>query len=103
MSVAALTGESTHKLLEQHEWEQRRGAHEARVRAWTEPHRARAIRGGAHPGYDLLFNFYPDRPTWLRRWHPGFDVTLTGAAAAEFLQWKEYRATSSGVSVCPLA
>jgi hypothetical protein len=103
MSRAALTGESTEQVLEQHEWKQRRSAHQARVRAWIDPHHARARRGETHPVYDFLFNYYAYRPTWLLRWHPGLDLTLAGADAIEFLQWKEYRAIDSGVSVCPFA
>jgi hypothetical protein len=79
------------------EWQARRQAHQARVRVWTDPHQARTARGAKHPVYDFLFTYYAFRPAWLRRWHPGPDVTLAGADAREFLRWPEYRETSEGV------
>ena len=63
-------------LLAAPEWRARQAAHEARVRAWTDPHQARASRGEKHPVYDFLFSYYAFRPAWLRRWHPGPDVAL---------------------------
>jgi hypothetical protein len=72
-------------------WRSRQAAHDARVRAWTEPHQQRAARGEKHPVYDFLFTYYAFRPAWLRRWHPGPDVALDGEAAREFLRWPEYR------------
>ena len=78
-------------VLPEAEWRARAAAHEARVRAWTDPHQARAARGEKHPVYDFLFTYYAFRPAWLRRWHPGPDVALAGEAASEFLRWPEYR------------
>lgn len=63
------------------------------MRHWTDPHQARAARGEKHPVYDFLFAYYAFRPAWLRRWHPGPDVLLTGPAAQGFLRWPEYRAS----------
>ncbi len=84
------------------EWRARQAAHEARVRAWTDPHQARAARGERHPVYDFLFSYYAFRPAWLRRWHPGPDVVLeddASAAAEGFLRWPEYRKTAAGVAL----
>jgi hypothetical protein len=78
-------------VMAEPEWRARQAAHERRVRAWTEPHQARAARGEKHPVYDFLFSYYAFRPAWLRRWHPGPDVVLAGEAAREFLRWPEYR------------
>jgi len=89
--------------LSESEWRQRRRAHEQRVLAWTGPHQTRAARGEKHPVYDFLFEYYRFRPSWLRRWHPGPDVTLQGEAAREFLRWPEYRETSDGVALNPAA
>src|SRR6187549_2617557 len=85
--------------LPETDWLARRTAHEARVRAWTDPHQARAARGEKHPVYDFLFSYYAFRPAWLRRWHPGAAVALAGEAAREFLRWPEYHATTHGVVV----
>lgn len=84
-------------------WLARQAMHEARVRAWTDPHQARTARGEKHPVYDFLFNYYAFRAAWLRRWHPGPDVILVGDAARAFLRWPEYRATSDGVILDPAA
>lgn len=76
-------------------WRARRAAHEERVLRWTGPHQERASRGEKHPVYDFLFDYYAFRPAWLRRWHPGPDVVLTGEAAREFLQWPQYHEISA--------
>jgi hypothetical protein len=83
-------------LLDEAEWRRRQRAHEARVRAWTDPHQARAARGEKHPVYDFLFTYYAFRPAWLRRWHPGPDVALAGEAAREFLRRPGYREIELG-------
>ncbi|MCW5549212.1 MAG: 3-methyladenine DNA glycosylase [Opitutaceae bacterium] len=90
-------------FLAEADWLARRSAHEARVRAWTDPHQTRAARGERHPVYDFLFSYYAFRPAWLRRWHPGPDVILAGNAAREFLRWPEYREVDGGVTVDPAA
>ncbi len=73
------------------------------MRAWTDPHQARAARGEKHPVYDFLFTYYAFRPAWLRRWHPGPGVVLAGEAAREFLRWPEYREfETSGTGVPPV-
>ena len=82
---------SSTTVLDERTWRSRRDAHEARVRTWTDPHQARVSRGEKHPVYDFLFSYYAFRPAWLRRWHPGPDVMLTGESAREFLRWSEYR------------
>ena len=86
-------------LLAEADWQERRRAHEERVGAWTEPHQARAARGEKHPVYDFLFTYYRFRASWLRRWHPGPEVVLHGAAAREFLRWPEYREVPDGVEL----
>jgi len=93
----------TATLLAEADWLARRSAHEARVRAWTDPHQARTARGEKHPVYDFLFSYYAFRVAWLRRWHPGPEVVLAGASAREFLRWPEYRETADGVSLDPAA
>src|ERR1044071_7576145 len=90
-------------VLQESEWCARRSAHEERVRAWTEPHQARAARGETHPVHDFLFTYYAFRPAWLRRWHPGPGVALAGERAREFLRWPEYRETAGGVMIDPSA
>ncbi|HXA14338.1 MAG TPA: 3-methyladenine DNA glycosylase, partial [Opitutaceae bacterium] len=87
------------EILAEAEWRVLQREHEARVRAWTDPHQARAARGEKHPVHDFLFEYYAFRPAWLRRWHPGPDAVLTGDGAREFLRWPEYREASGGVGL----
>ena len=94
-----MTAVEPRTILAESDWKSRQRAHETRVRAWTDPHQARAARGEKHPIYDFLFTYYAFRPAWLRRWHPGPDIALAGDAAREFLRWPEYRATLEGVAL----
>ena len=87
------------QVLQTSEWRERQQIHERRVRAWTDPHQERAARGEKHPVYDFLFNYYAYRPSWLRRWHPGIGVILSGEEAREFLRWPEYGETADGIMV----
>jgi hypothetical protein len=89
------------RLVPEDAWRAQAAAHEARVRAWTDPHQERQARGEKHPVYDFLFSYYAFRPAWFRRWHPGPDVVLAGPGAQAFLRWPEYRATADGVAVDP--
>lgn len=93
----------TTPTLSEPAWRARRRDHETRVRAWTDPHVARAARGEKHPVYDFLFSYYAFRPAWLRQWHPGPDIVLAGDGAREFLRWPEYRETPAGVMIAPAA
>jgi hypothetical protein len=90
---------ATTQTLPQETWKARREHHQQRVRNWTDPHKARALRGEKHPVYDFLFSYYSFRPVWLLRWHPGPGLALAGVDAREFLQWREYRETPEGVAV----
>ena len=88
-------------MLDEAAWRDRQAAHERRVRRWTDPHQARASLGEKHPVYDFLFTYYGFRPAWLRRWHPGPDLVLTGESTRDFLRWREYREVPGGVIVDP--
>lgn len=90
-------------VLAEPDWRARQHTHEARVRAWTDPHQARAARGEKHPVHDFLFSYYAFRPARLRQWHPGPGVVLAGEGARAFLRWPEYRETPAGVGVDPAA
>jgi hypothetical protein len=95
-------------VLAEADWLARQAAHEARVRVWTDPHQARASRGEKHPVLDFLFSYYAFRAAWLKRWHPGPDVVLTGESARDFLRWPEYRAVTladgaPGITLDPAA
>ena len=66
-------------VLPRDDWQACAAAHEERVDAWVQPHLERRRRGIAHPVHDFLFTYYSHRPAALRRWHPGYGVTLLDA------------------------
>ena len=51
----------------------------------------------AHPVHDFLFTYYSQRPSALRRWHPGYGVALLDAP--EYADLKGYGSTGAGRSV----
>jgi hypothetical protein len=67
------------EILDRADWWARAEAHAARVDVWVQPHLARRAAGEKHPVHDFLFDYYSQRPAALRRWHPGFGVTLLDA------------------------
>ncbi|MCD4535961.1 3-methyladenine DNA glycosylase [Nocardioides sp. cx-169] len=67
------------QLLGRSSWEPRARAHAARVDAFVRPHLERRGARVKHPVHDFLFTYYSQRPAQLRRWHPGFGVTLQDA------------------------
>ena len=72
-------------------WQARASAHEERVDVWVQPHLERRRRREAHPVRDFLFTYYSQRPAALRRWHPGYGVTLLDAP--EYAALKGYGPT----------
>lgn len=86
-------------MVPEEEWRARQAAHEERVDGWLGGVVERRRRGVVHPVEDFLFEYYSFRPGQLRRWHPGAGVVLGGAAAAEFLQRRDYQAVPGGVTV----
>lgn len=76
------------QILDRATWEARARAHAARVDIRVEPHLERRRLGIAHPVHDFLFTYYAQRPAQLRRWHPGYGVTL--ADAPEYDDLKGY-------------
>ena len=66
--------------LAREEWLAATRAHEARVERYTGAHLERRAHGERHPIEDFLFEYYPHRPSHLRRWHPGPGVVLADAA-----------------------
>jgi hypothetical protein len=75
-------------VLTRAEWQTRAAAHEERVDTWVQPHLERRRQGIAHPVHDFLFTYYSQRPAALRRWHPGYAVTLLDAP--EYVELKGY-------------
>lgn len=68
------------------QWRSAMSAHEARA----DDRLARFRHPGSyHPVYDFLFEYYPVRPSHLKRWHPGFGVHLEGNPPHG--AWRDYR------------
>ena len=53
--------------------------------------------GSYHPVFDFLFEYYPVRPSHLKRWHPGVGTALKGAPP--HAEWRNYHATPEGITV----
>jgi len=53
--------------------------------------------GSYHPVFDFLFEYYPVRPSHLKRWHPGIDTALEGDAPQA--SWRDYHETADGITV----
>jgi len=87
------------EVLDEAVWTQRRDAHIARVDGWLTDHVERRGRGAKHPVEDFLFEYYRFSPSQLRRWHPGYGVTLSGRAAEGLLSWRHYVRVDQGVAV----
>ena len=96
-----MTGGSK-RLLQANEWLALRTAHERRVEPWIAPRLCRASQGAKHPVDDFLFEYYPNRPSLLRRWHPGLGVILLGDEAECYLGVPSYRAVRNGITAAPL-
>ncbi len=75
-------------------WRERAAAHVARVDRYLAPHLQRRGARVKHPVFDFLFTYYSFRPAQLRRWHPGYGVTL--ADAPEYEGLKGYAAVGAG-------
>ena len=87
------------QVLGEPEWQERAAAHEARVDSATAAHVARRRDHSAHPVEDFLFTYYSFKPAQLRRWHPGAEVGLAGAAAAPHRNWRFYGVDRDVISV----
>lgn len=86
-------------MLDPDTWHAREAAHQARVDVWIQPHLERRRKQLAHPVHDFLFTYYSHRPAALRRWHPGYGVTL-GIVQNEWHHFgPEYGANRSGLSI----
>ncbi|RFU23129.1 3-methyladenine DNA glycosylase [Geodermatophilus marinus] len=75
-------------------WTARAQAHAERADALTAGHRARRATGERHPVEDFLYEYYPTRPSVLRRWHPGVGTALEGPAP--HAGWRHYSTGADG-------
>jgi hypothetical protein len=87
------------QVVEQSVWQSLEADHARRVDDATAGHLERRRSGTAHPVEDFLFTYYPFKPSRLRRWHPGPDVVLAGAADLDRGQWRFYRQARGGIQL----
>ena len=86
--------------LDAEQWLVRARDHAVRAKGLIGPHAERARAGEPHPVWDFLFSYYSLRPGQLRRWHPGYGVTLAGDEAIRcYRDRRGYTADMSGVGV----
>ena len=67
------------QVLAREVWETAVAAHATRIHPYLAPHLERREARIKHPVFDFLFTYYSYRPAQLRRWHPGYGVTLRDA------------------------
>ena len=84
--------------LDEATWRARATAHAERVDKLVRPHLERRDAHVKHPVHDFLFTYYSHRPAQLRRWHPGFGVTLEAGGAA-YGALKGYDVTAGDATV----
>ena len=87
--------------LSRDQWLPRARAHEVRAEALTAARRERAGRGERHAVDDFMYEYYPMRPSLLRRWHPGAGVALVDAP--EHAAWRFYRTKDDVTAVDSVA
>lgn len=71
------------RVLPQVEWRERARVHRERLDGLVGPYLERRAAGTSHPVIDFLFTYYGNKPSQLRRWHPGFGVGLRDAGEYE--------------------
>ncbi|WP_436973835.1 3-methyladenine DNA glycosylase [Nocardia asteroides] len=67
------------RILPQVEWHERARVHRERLDRLVGPYLECRASGTTHPVIDFLFTYYGNKPSQLRRWHPGFGVGLRDA------------------------
>lgn len=67
------------RVLPEVEWQAAASAHRERLDRLVGPYLERRAAGTTHPVIDFLFTYYGNKPSQLRRWHPGFGIGLRDA------------------------
>lgn len=88
-------------VLAHDDWATLETAHATRADKLTAGRRERTARRQSHPIEDFLFEYYPFKPSQLRRWHPGVGVGLQRAHA--HAGWRWYSTSSDGVTALDVA
>ncbi|WP_280298576.1 3-methyladenine DNA glycosylase [Nocardia neocaledoniensis] len=67
------------RVLPAVEWRALARAHRERLDRLVGPYLERRAAGTTHPVIDFLFTYYGNKPSQLRRWHPGFGIGMADA------------------------
>lgn len=87
-------------ILQPEQWAEAMREHERIADSLTADHLARRSRHEKHPVFDFLFEYYPIRPSQLRRWHPGVGRALADPAeATPHRGWRDYVVEGGAVRV----
>ena len=78
-------------------WEERRQTHHEAFDALVQPHLVRRSHHIKDTVADFLFEYYAFRPSYLRKWTPGFGYVLEGATLDEFPEREGFRRTAEGI------
>jgi hypothetical protein len=90
---------SENAVLASEDWLPRRDRHQNTVNALLGPYLRRRAKGNSNPVVDFLFTYYRLTPGQLRRWHPGYGITLAGPESHGYANLRGYGRTTSGVTV----
>ncbi len=67
------------RVLPAVEWRARARDHHERLDRLVGPYLQRRAAGTTHPVIDFLFTYYGNKPSQLRRWHPGYGIGMADA------------------------
>lgn len=76
MQTATDTDIVSRPLLQREQWIERKNRHEEILGGFLDPYLEKRSRQMKNPVVDFLFEYYPFRPSHLKRWSPGAGVLL---------------------------
>ena len=80
----SVTTESIDTILTYEDWQLRRTRHYEAFDRIVEPHLVRRSHHINNAVADFMFEYYGFRPSYLRKWSPGYGVLLEGATLKDF-------------------
>ncbi|NQV73676.1 3-methyladenine DNA glycosylase [bacterium] len=79
-----MTTESIGTILTYEDWQRRQAEHHAEFDQVVQPHLVRRSHHIPNAVADFMFEYYGFRPSYLRKWSPGYGVLLEGATLEDF-------------------
>lgn len=96
-SNQVLTPNNLLSTLSKDDWKCQVERHSIAVGLLIDEYLAKRSRGLKQPVMDFLFEYYPFRPSWLKKWSPGIGTALEFDDPAELPNLKELR-TADGIA-----